>query len=422
LRALQNGVMTFKTALAMLSESAPALPEPPALLPVFAFTWLFTHLPVMRLTFLSRSPYGLLLAAALGCGTASPPDSPSGSSGGSASSSGGSGAGGAPVGSGGSVATGGLPALGGSLGGSIASGGTVAESGGAPAESGGTGGADGGLGGGSAAGGASGGTDAAGGSSNPPSGSAGCGRDSALKNSPGATLNYNDIMVGASARRYVLRLPTDYDREHPYQLILGFHGATGNANEVAGGNSPYFGLYDRAEGSTIFVAMEAVGGIWSNTSDLAYVDAVLEELQSELCIDPSRIGLEGFSQGGAMAYTLACARPGLFWATVTHSPGGLPLPATCEPIPYFSSLGQQENDRGQTMTADFFAETNGCEVQTLTKAPTGGHLCSYYQGCGDGFPVRFCPYDGGHTPSPRDSGQGMSWMPDEVWNFLSQIE
>jgi pimeloyl-ACP methyl ester carboxylesterase len=234
-------------------------------------------------------------------------------------------------------------------------------------------------------------------------------------------LNYNELSSGGATRGYVLRLPPDYDNTHPYRLILGFHGATGNAGEVAGGGSPYFGLYDRAAGSTIFVAMEAVGGLWSSESDVVYVDDVLDQLKADLCIDETRILLEGFSQGGAMSYTLVCARPGVFRAAVTHSPGGLAMPTSCEPVPYFTSLGQQENDRGQTMTADFFADTNGCTAETLPMAPSGGHLCSDYSGCSEGFPVRWCPYDGGHTPSPQDGGQGQSWMPDEVWTFYSQF-
>jgi predicted esterase len=359
---------------------------------------------------------GFVGALALACGPVSPSAPDAGAIGGSPPSGGSAlGAGGSPLGAGGLPSAGGTPASGGAIGsGGVAPAGGAAA-GGEPSQAGGSGGS------GASTGGSSGGSDGAGGTSGEPAGTAGCGRDSTLKNTPGSTLSYNELTVDGTSRRYVLRLPTDYDKNHPYPVILGFHGATGNANEVAGGNSPYFGLFERAAGSTIFVAMEAVGGIWSSAADVTYVDEVLNELKAELCIDSSRIGLEGFSQGGAMTYTLACARPGVFWAAVTHSPGGLAMPTGCEPIPYFSSLGQQENDKGQTMTADFFAKSNHCDAETLPKAPSGGHLCSDYQGCDDGKPVRWCPYDGGHTPSPSDAGQGKSWMPDEVWAFFTRL-
>jgi poly(3-hydroxybutyrate) depolymerase len=231
--------------------------------------------------------------------------------------------------------------------------------------------------------------------------------------------NYNTLTSSGESRRYILRRPESYDSSHPYRLIFGFHGATGNGGQVAG-NPAFFGLYALAEDSTIFVAPDAVDGLWSASRDLILIDDILEQVLNDLCIDTTRIELEGFSQGGAMVQTLACGRPGLFRAAVVHSGGGLSRPETCEPIPYFGSLGEQENGGQETQT-DFFAMANGCTLETLPSAPGGGHRCSDYTGCSAEHPVRWCPYDGGHTPSPNDSGQSSSWMPEEVWAFLSQF-
>lgn len=231
--------------------------------------------------------------------------------------------------------------------------------------------------------------------------------------------NYNTLTSSGESRRYILRRPESYDKDHPYRLILGFHGATGNGGQVAG-NPAFFGLYALADDSTIFVAPDAVDGLWSASNDLVLIDDILEEVSNDLCIDTTRILLEGFSQGGAMVQTLACGRPGVFRAAVVHSGGGLPRPETCEPIPYFGSLGEQENGGQETQT-DFFAMANGCTIETLPNAPAGGHLCSDYVGCAAEHPVRWCPYDGGHTPSPSDAGQSSSWMPEEVWAFFSQF-
>ncbi len=249
--------------------------------------------------------------------------------------------------------------------------------------------------------------------------SAGCGSPATLTDSPGGMLKYNELMSSGTTRRFVLRLPADYDETTPHRLILGLHGATGNANEVFGGG--FFGLPNLVDGPTIFVAMEAVGGFWSAEPDKVYADDVLSALEADLCIDKNRVFLEGFSQGAAMSNALACSRPGVFRAVVAHSPGGVALPGECEPVAYMTSLGEQESQLGQTMTADIFATKNGCTVETLAEPPGGGHLCSDYSGCPDTAPVRFCPYDGGHTPSPSDAGQNGSWMPEEVWDFLSQF-
>jgi hypothetical protein len=64
---------------------------------------------------------------------------------------------------------------------------------------------------------------------------------------------------------------------------------------------------------------------------------------------------------------------------------------------------------------------NGCTVESLPTAPTGGHACTDYEGCSAGSPTRWCDYDAGHTPAPRDSGENESWVPEEVWNFVEQF-
>ena len=279
----------------------------------------------------------------------------------------------------------------------------------------------------------------AGGASAP---SAGCRHTPALKNSPGTTANYNMVAVGTVSRRYILRWPANYDNSRPYRLILSYHWATGSASQVFNCHTegidcfttqtPFFGLWDLSDGNAIFIAPDGTSAqapdsgstnnnFWYNTNgqDVALTDEILKQVEADLCIDTSRIELEGFSMGGAMVNTLVCTHPGVFRAAAAHSAGGQPLPASCQPIPYFASLGSQEAG-GQTSTADAFAKTNGCTIQTLPKPPTGGHVCSMYPGCSAGHPVRWCPFDGGHTPSPRDSGQSTTWMPKEVWSFFTQ--
>ncbi|CAN93435.1 MULTISPECIES: alpha/beta hydrolase family esterase [Sorangium] len=299
---------------------------------------------------------------------------------------------------------------------SSASGGTssgeAASSGGATAGAGGAGSGGAGSGGAGGAGGAGTGGSGGGGGGGDAVKSAGCGKMRTLQNGAGT------VQSGGKSRKYALRVPDDYDNGHPYRLILSFHGATGNSGQVA---PSYFGLWSLSEGSTIFIAPDAVDGFWS-ADDVTFVDDILEQVTGDLCIDTSRIELEGFSQGGAMAWTLACARPEVYRAAVVHSGGGLPRPASCPPVAFMSSLGQQESGgAGQTSNSDFFAKQNGCTVEALPKAPRGGHACSDYKGCSAGHPTRWCDYDGGHTPSPNDAGKQMSWMPEEVWAFLNQF-
>ena len=304
--------------------------------------------------------------------------------------------------SGGASATGGASASGGARasGGVSASGGTRASTGGATA----TGGAS-----------AAGATAVGGGGSAKPS--AGCGKTPSLKSSPTSTANQNTLTVSGASRQFLIRWPSNYDNTHPYRLILDFHGATGKDTDIG---PSYFGLFDLSNNSTIFVAPSASGGIWALPSDLTFVDQILTAVEADLCIDTSRIEIEGFSQGAALVWNLACQRPGVFRAAVGHSGGGLGAPASCQPIPYLGSGGLQESVK-QTTQTDQFAKFDGCTVASLPTAPTGGHVCTSYSGCPAADPVRWCNFDGPHTPSPADSGKTTSWMPAEVWQFFSQF-
>jgi len=335
---------------------------------------------------------------------------------GGGSGSGGSGGLGGAAGSTRQPGTGGNIALGGTTsqpgsGGNNALGGNTSQPG-----TGGNSGRDAGF----ATGGAGGGAVDGGGSPGGAVPSAGCGKTPTLKNSPSTTtFTQNTISVGGKSRQYILRWPDNYDTSHPYRLIIGLHGATGKGSDVAG-NPAYFGLFALANNSTIFIAPSADGGLWSATTDTAFVDEILKAVFADLCIDTSRVMLEGFSQGAAMSWTLACSRPNVFRAVVGHSGGGVANPTTCQPVAYFGSGGLQENVT-QTTQSDQFAKWDGCTIETFAKAPTGGHACNDYKGCSAGHPVRWCPYDGPHTPSPNDSGKTTSWMPSEVWPFFSQF-
>ena len=366
----------------------------------------------------------------LGGTTASGGNTGTTSSGGTVGTGGVTGTGGLTVtggncGTGGATGTGGLTVTGGKSGsgGAVSTGG-AGETGGTTGTGGsnGTGGSsprDGGLGsGGSAAGGAGGrgsggssGSGIDGGTGNAVA-SAGCGKTPTLKNSH----TQNTI---SGSRQFIVRWPTDYKNTTPYRLIFNLHGANGSDLETSGDN---YGLWSLSGGSTIFVSLSAVSGSWNATADTTYANDVLKAVEADLCIDTTRVMLEGFSMGGAMARVLGCASPGVFRAIVGHSAGGVTLPSTCKPIPYLGSLGLSDvAGNSQATQTDPFAKWNGCTMETLPTASTGSHVCTPYKGCPAADPVTWCSYDGGHTPSPTDSGKSTSWLPSVVWPFFSQF-
>jgi poly(3-hydroxybutyrate) depolymerase len=277
--------------------------------------------------------------------------------------------------------------------------------------------------------------------------SEGCGKSSTLKSANGLKITLTS--PGSGERNYNLKLPDNYDSSHPYRLILSYHWVGGTANDVSNGGvaKPYYGLWDLAQGSAIFVApdgtpntiMGNTGNMWANSngSDVEFSRQLILYLESELCIDKSRIFCEGFSMGGSMSYAMACGLGDMVRAVAVHSGGPMSGCAKhSRPVAYFMTHGTNDTTctypgYGVPELQDF-AKTNGCTKPdpTVTKAafqalmptPTDSSgktpACFDFEGCKEGYPTRACLFVGSHTPSP---GGTSGWVPAESWKFLSQF-
>ncbi len=266
--------------------------------------------------------------------------------------------------------------------------------------------------------------------------SAGCGKTPTLENRSTIT-----IQSSGTSRRYILWYPDNYDNNLPHRLVIAYHWWSGSAEQVVDCHSegidcyttqsPFYGLWDLSEGSTVFVAPDGIDAGWANTGgrDLTFTDDILDQVENDLCIDESRIFANGFSYGGGMSYAIACARADVFRAVAVYAGGEL---SGCEggntPIAYYASHGLDDGtctpDMGRSLR-DHFVQVNGCTPQNPPEPAdnSGTHICTTYEGCSAGHPVRWCAFDGsnGHDPSPKDPGQSTTWNPQEVWTFFTQF-
>lgn len=329
----------------------------------------------------------------------------------------GGGEGGEPVTGGGAGRGGGAPdASGGGAGG-----------GGSPGTGGGGGGAGGSGGGGSASGEVDGGRSDDGGGPSGAERSAGCGKARTLQNGT-ITLSFS----GAS-RKYILRVPDGYDSSHPYRLVFAFAESGSSAKSVA--DRSYFSMATLDSKDTIFVAPDAANGqgAWSKT-DVGLTDAILAQLEGDLCVDTTRIFATGFSFGGGMAMALACTRADVFRAVAFFS--GADLTGSCpakltKPIAYYASQASQDANGLSTtnpMTGEMkqaqFAAVNGCTPEpSATTFPAAGqkHTCTVYKNCSAGHPTEYCVFNGPHGWEPKDPGQSKSWNAPEAWKFITQF-
>jgi poly(3-hydroxybutyrate) depolymerase len=228
------------------------------------------------------------------------------------------------------------------------------------------------------------------------------------------------VPVEGTDREYILRLPEDYNPELPYRLILAWHGRMYSADWVANGDppqtGPFFGIQEAAQGQVILVAPQALSSSWTNQDgrDLAFAEALVMQLESELCVDRNRVFSTGFSMGAIMTITIGCTRGDLFRAIAPMSGSSSNGCAESDRmVAYWASHGLQDTTiqpaQGEA-ARDLFLARNGCTETSMPSTPEG---CVSYQGCAPGYPVSWCTFEGEHVPPP--------FAGTAIWSFFSQF-
>jgi poly(3-hydroxybutyrate) depolymerase len=252
--------------------------------------------------------------------------------------------------------------------------------------------------------------------------SPGCGTATTAKTGNGQTLG---------SRTYNLKLPDSYDMNKAYRLMVAIHWLGGTAQNVTDAN--YYGLWSLSQNSTVFVAPQGISNGWSNSggSDTTFIKSLITQLESQLCIDTTRVFAEGFSMGGSMSYALASAAPEIFRAVAVHSGGSMSgtTPGHSKPVAYFMTHGTQDTvctypQFGVPQLQDF-AKVDGCKTPdpslsatafeaALPEPTSSAGACTDFTGCT--VPVRACIFVGPHTATPSPN-----WIPAEAWKFISQF-
>jgi hypothetical protein len=286
--------------------------------------------------------------------------------------------------------------------------------------------------------------DTAGGGARP---SAGCGKTPPFTGEKRVTVNVTAASAGN--RDYILRLPDDYDNNHPYALFFTIHCMSGSADNVAHSEPDtkeqyeYLGLWKFAnpaggKGTTIFCAPEGINAAWGEgAKDLAFFRYMINKFENELCIDMSRIFAEGFSMGGSMSYALACALPDTMRAIGMLAGGAM---SQCDgthrgPVPIFIVHGTSDArcgwpGSGYPQIKDLAAR-DGCDPMDIpalvTQNPPADQMrpvCFEYKNCNPGFPCRACIHKGDHTGSPGTLGswgKNNTWTDDSSWSYFKRF-
>ena len=255
----------------------------------------------------------------------------------------------------------------------------------------------------------------------PPRPSAGCGLDQ-IEHGRHLT---GRIEVGGVARDYIVDVPDSVRPRVPAPLLLDFHGFGHSGAGVwrvsgfrdLGARAGFITVYP--EGLPVRLTIhgdELEGPGWEMYSvdgnrDLAFVRALLDDLERRYCVDRARVFATGFSNGAFFSALLGCTMSDRIAAVAPVSGG--PLRVACTPargVPILIQHGRQDPliPIAAARTArDDWLKVNHCAAAT---PQPDGPACERWSACRAGAVVEYCEEDFVHTWPPQATAR--------VWEFL----
>lgn len=122
------------------------------------------------------------------------------------------------------------------------------------------------------------------------------------------------LVVGGLTRTYVVHVPKGHDLKTPLPVVLALHGATMNGPMMASfsglnrkaDEAGFIAVYPNGTGKHSSFFWNGGGAAMNNkVDDVAFIDALLDDLGRAYPVDASRVYATGMSNGAIMAYRLA---------------------------------------------------------------------------------------------------------------------
>ena len=192
-------------------------------------------------------------------------------------------------------------------------------------------------------------------------------------------------------REGFLYVPNGYSTDQPTPLVLSLHGAGGNACQ---GLALLQSLAD--EIGFLLLAPSSYQQTWDVIrggygSDVLLIDRALEQTFNRYNVDPTHVGIGGFSDGASYALSLGITNGDLFSHVIAFSPGFM-APTAQEGTPrFFISHGKED----QVLPVDRCSRRI---VPQLEKA---------------GYDVHYQEFEGGHRVPENISEGAVTWFVGE---------
>jgi len=183
---------------------------------------------------------------------------------------------------------------------------------------------------------------------------------------PGTHKRKLDLRVLGFNRSYLIHVPKNYSRAEARPLVVALHGAFSTADEMEE-ETGFSQLADKEgflvvypNGITLFGwfqhwnAGHCCGRATKDgVDDVGFVSTVIEEVRRDFPVDPSRIYMAGYSNGGMLTYLFAAQKPetvaavGVIAATIgsSSSPSEpkMRIPPARDPVPVVAFHGLEDD-------------------------------------------------------------------------------
>lgn len=192
-----------------------------------------------------------------------------------------------------------------------------------------------------------------------------------------------------AGRDGVLYVPRTYRPDQPAPLVMILHGAGGQAARSIG----YLqGAADAA--GMILLAVDSRRPTWDIIAerrfgpDVTFIDRALEHTFARCAVDPTRLALNGFSDGASYALSLGLTNGDFFTDILAFSPGFM-VPASQEGEPrVFIAHG----------TRDAVLPIERCSRRIVPQLERAGYDVTYHE------------FDGPHTVPAEIAQEGVRWF------------
>ena len=223
------------------------------------------------------------------------------------------------------------------------------------------------------------------------------------------------IMVDGVARQYMLSVPKTYSAARAYPLLLMLHGDGDSDDSFA-----RLTQMGEVTGGDAIVAYpnksEELFTPYDQNVDQRLIEVTVDAIKAKLNVDAAKVWGFGYSKGAFQLNEIACKKPGLLKAFVSHA-GGAPqtrdgagavvCPAAIA-IPAFLIHGADDDLPGGQFQAQYWASVAGCQTTSTATTPAG---CVTFDACPGATPVRFCILAGwGHAYSPGSTSDAWAWL------------